>query len=124
MWPCYGVCSIPCLCTLSASAFIDSSLYQLDFFLEIFLWRLDRLHNPAAHNAHRVKTSPMVIIANSKSCNFIRCMHAINAYFMFIGIIKWNKPYSIVMGWVKVHLQFTIIILCATNLCLRDSRTK
>ena len=42
MWPCYGVhihitCGTPCLCTLSAS---ESSLHQLDFFLEIFLWTL------------------------------------------------------------------------------------
>ena len=29
-----------CLCTLSASAFIEPSLHQLDFFLEIFSWRL------------------------------------------------------------------------------------
>ena len=36
IWPCYGVCSIPCLCTLSASSFIEPSLHQLDFFLEIF----------------------------------------------------------------------------------------
>ena len=34
----------------------------------------------------------------------------------------WNKPYSIVMGWVKVRLQFAI--LRATNLCLRGSRIK
>ena len=43
MWPCYGVHITvwhSCLCTLSASAFIDSSLHQLEFFLEIFLWRL------------------------------------------------------------------------------------
>ena len=34
---CYGVqCGISCLCTLSASAFIEPSLQQLDFFLEIF----------------------------------------------------------------------------------------
>ena len=37
---CISLCGIPCLYTLSASAFIDSSLHQLDFFLEIFLWRL------------------------------------------------------------------------------------
>ena len=40
MWPCYGlhitVSGIPCLCALSASAFIDSALHQLDFFLELF----------------------------------------------------------------------------------------
>ena len=35
-----SLCGIPCLCALSASAFTDSSLHQLDFFLEIFLWRL------------------------------------------------------------------------------------
>ena len=34
----------------------------------------------------------------------------------------WNKPYSIVMGWVKVRLQFAV--LRATNLCLRGSRIK
>ena len=37
---CISLCGTPCLCALSASAFIDSSLHQLDFFLEIFLWRL------------------------------------------------------------------------------------
>ena len=34
---CVSLCGIPCLCGLSASAFIDSSLHQVDFFLEIFL---------------------------------------------------------------------------------------
>ena len=29
---CISLCGIPCLCALSASAFIDSSLHQLDFF--------------------------------------------------------------------------------------------
>ena len=37
LWSAYH-CGIFCLC-VSASAFIDSSLHQLDFFLEIFLWR-------------------------------------------------------------------------------------
>ena len=32
-------CHIPCLCSLSASAFIEPSLHQLDVPLEIFLWR-------------------------------------------------------------------------------------
>ena len=45
MWPCYKQSAyhcvgIPCLCALSASTLLDSSLHQLDFFLEIFLWRL------------------------------------------------------------------------------------
>ena len=31
-----SLCDIPCLGALSASAFIDSSLHQLDLFLEIF----------------------------------------------------------------------------------------
>ena len=39
-----SLCDIPCLYTLSASAFIDSSLHQLDFLLEIFLWRLTTYH--------------------------------------------------------------------------------
>ena len=33
---CISPCGIPCLCTLSASAFIERFLHQLDFFLEIF----------------------------------------------------------------------------------------
>ena len=37
---CISLCGIPCLYALSASVFIDPSLHQLDFFLEIFLWRL------------------------------------------------------------------------------------
>ena len=37
---CISLCDIPCLCTLSASAIIEPSLHQLDFFLEMFLWRL------------------------------------------------------------------------------------
>ena len=40
MWP--SLCGIP---ALSASAFIDSSLHQLDFFLGIFLWRLVSVDN-------------------------------------------------------------------------------
>ena len=34
----------------------------------------------------------------------------------------WKKPYSNMMGWVKVRLQFAI--LRATNLCLRGPRIK
>ena len=39
---CISICvhSTSCWCTLSASAFIELALYQLDFFLEIFLWTL------------------------------------------------------------------------------------
>ena len=48
---CISLCGIPCLCTLSASAFIDSSLHQLDFFLEIFLWRLVNIHLYTVHNS-------------------------------------------------------------------------
>ena len=34
----------------------------------------------------------------------------------------WNKLYYLVMGWVKVRMQFAT--LHATNLCLCGSRTK
>ena len=37
LWSAYHcVHGIPCLCTLSASAFIEPSLHQLDFFLKSF----------------------------------------------------------------------------------------
>ena len=35
---CISLCGTSCLCTLSASAFIEPSLRQLDFFLEIFFY--------------------------------------------------------------------------------------
>ena len=34
---CISLCGIPCLCTLSASAFIEPSLHQLDFFFRNLL---------------------------------------------------------------------------------------
>ena len=33
---CISLCGIPCLCTLSTSAFIEPSLHELDFFLKSF----------------------------------------------------------------------------------------
>ena len=36
--------------------------------------------------------------------------------------LKWSKPYSEVMGWVRASLSF--VVLRATNLCLRGSRRK
>ena len=56
---------IPCLCVLSASAFIDSSLltlHQLDFFLEIFLWRL------------------VIIIVRKKNLCDVLAMHGCHKY--------------------------------------------
>ena len=44
---CISLCDIPCSCALSTSAFIDSSLHQLDLFLEIFygdLWNDEMFH--------------------------------------------------------------------------------
>ena len=35
---------------------------------------------------------------------------------------KWERPYSVVMGWVRAHLSFAI--LWATLLCVRGGRTK
>ena len=35
---------------------------------------------------------------------------------------KWERPYSVVMGWVRARLSFAI--LRATLLCVRGSRTK
>ena len=41
LWSTYHcVHGTSCFCTLSTSASIEPSLHQLDFFLEIFLWRL------------------------------------------------------------------------------------
>ena len=42
LWSVDTVCMalLACLCTLSASAFIEPSLHHLDIFLEIFLWKL------------------------------------------------------------------------------------
>ena len=35
---------------------------------------------------------------------------------------KWERPYSVVMGWVRAHLSFAI--LQAALLCVRGSQTK
>ena len=35
---------------------------------------------------------------------------------------RWERPYSIAMGWVRARLSFAI--LRATLLCVRGSRTK
>ena len=37
---CVALLDLVCMSTLSASAFIEPSLHQLDFFFEIILWRL------------------------------------------------------------------------------------
>ena len=41
---CISLCGIPCLCAFSTSAFIDSSLHQLDFFLDIFYGDFTLVH--------------------------------------------------------------------------------
>ena len=35
---------------------------------------------------------------------------------------RWERPYSVVMGWVRAHLSFVIFL--AALLCVRGSRTK
>ena len=35
---------------------------------------------------------------------------------------RWERPYSVVMGWVRARLSFTI--LRAALFCMRGSRTK
>ena len=35
---------------------------------------------------------------------------------------KWERPYSVVMGWVRACLYFAILL--ATLLCVHGSRTK
>ena len=35
---------------------------------------------------------------------------------------RWERPYSVVMGWVRAHVSFAI--LQAALLCVRGSRTK
>ena len=39
-------------------------------------------------------------------------------------VAKWERPYSVVMGWVRAHLSF--VFLHAALLCkrVRDSQTK
>ena len=34
----------------------------------------------------------------------------------------WERPYSVVVGWVRAHLSYAI--LRALPLCVHDSRTK
>ena len=36
--------------------------------------------------------------------------------------VKWERPFSVVMGWIQARLSFAI--LRATMLCVRGSRTK
>jgi len=35
---------------------------------------------------------------------------------------KWERPYTVVMGWIRARLSFAI--LRAALLCVRGSRTK
>ena len=34
---------------------------------------------------------------------------------------KWDRPYSIILNWVRTKISFTLV--CATDLCIRGSRT-
>ena len=55
--------SMNALCALSANAFIDSSLHQLDFFLEIFSWRLVIISNTHAPLQLCIVTTNHITIA-------------------------------------------------------------
>ena len=54
---CTSLCGISCLCTLLASEFIEPSLHQLDFFLEIFL---DNVLSSTS-SEHTTETSPPLL---------------------------------------------------------------
>ena len=38
------------------------------------------------------------------------------------SVARWQRPYSVVMGWVRAHLSFAV--LQAVLLCVRGSQTK
>ena len=69
------MCGNSCLCTLSASAFIEPSLHQLDFFLEIFLWRLvSVLFDMRFNLSVSVKLSKLMLVINLIECLFLNVM--------------------------------------------------
>ena len=73
----------------------------------------------AAAESRRASFTPFVVSFDGVFGREVTCfLKRVAERLSFI----WNKPYSIVMGWVKVRLQFAI--LRATNLCLRGSRIK
>ena len=70
LWSAYHcVHGTSCLCTSSASAFIEPSLYRLDFLLEIFLWRLQLL-------LHR-SICLLLLFFLSKNLYYITILHVI-----------------------------------------------
>ena len=39
-------------------------------------------------------------------------------------VAKWERPYSVVMGWVRAHLSFAFLRAALLCKLVRDSRTK
>ena len=91
MWECMciSLCGTPCLCTLSASAFIELSLYQLDFFLETFLWQLVSL----------------IFDMRSEIINF-------SSTFLAQACIKWNVLKFLVSALFKKLFSIKFVMWC------------
>ena len=71
---CISLCGISCLCALSASAFIDSSLHQLDFFLEIFHGNYPLNEKGYVCSPCSVSTMKFVQSLSSLVCGLFRCV--------------------------------------------------
>jgi len=73
----------------------------------------------AACLAHRTSFTPL--------CFLVDGMLGTEARFFLCRLVdrlssKWERPYSLVMGWVQARLSFAV--LQATMICVRGSRVK
>ena len=89
---CISLCGIPWLCTLSASAFIELSLHQLDFFLKSFYGDLFQFFYGVHHGCLEIigsHSTQTVVLLETK---YKRPIHGkfshINGYFNCVTAIK------------------------------------
>ena len=122
---CISLCSIPCLCTLSASAFIDSSQHQLDFFLEIFLWRLWDCIGCEINNCDTCWDTYHLCLNDvhaPKTCACTVCVH-VHACVRIYVIGKMNRKYYTCMciNYVvdKNKLQKVYTLLSYRHACMK-----
>ena len=96
---CISLCGIPWLCTLSASAFIELSLHQLDFFLKSFYGDLFQFFYGVHHGCLEIigsHSTQTVVLLETK---YKRPIHGkfshSNGYFNCVT--SSNK----VLGWLE-----------------------
>ena len=124
-----------CLCTLSASAFIETALHQLDFFLEIFLWSsysaiavlsplIDTvsvsLQNTISCMACMRQLKFSMGIATSVFCNYMHgspCDLNVNLSYLFfflsllcMFVLFWYL-YNIYIAYVQITMGYKIMLL-------------